>query len=170
MLSAIIALIFIIALFTKKEYSLEREIVIDKANNEVFQYLKHIKNQDKFSKWVMTDPNMKKEFRGNDGTVGFVYAWEGNKQAGKGEQEIMSIEEGKYLGLEVRFEKPLAALASTPFTVEAISPQQSRFIWSMNSKMNYPMNIMLAVMSIDKMLGKDMEISLKTLKGLLENK
>ncbi len=165
---ASVALIFIIALFVKKGYSLEREIVIDKTSNEVFQYLKHLKNQDKFSKWVMTDPNMKKEFRGNDGTVGFVYAWEGNKQAGKGEQEIMSIEEGKYLGLEVRFEKPFVAVASTPFTVEVLSPQQSKVKWGMTSKMNYPMNIMLLFMNMDKVLGKDMEISLKTLKGILE--
>ncbi|MEO7990762.1 MAG: SRPBCC family protein [Chryseolinea sp.] len=163
-----VALIFIIALFSRKGYSIEREIVIDKSGNEVFQYLRHIKNQDKFSVWVMKDRDMKKEFRGNDGTVGFVYAWEGNKQAGKGEQEIKSIEEGKYLGLEVRFEKPFVAVASTPFTVEAISPQQSRVIWGMTSSMNYPMNIMLLLMNMEKLLGKDMETSLKTLKSILE--
>ncbi len=162
------ALIFIMALFTKKGYAIEREIVIDKSSSDVFQYLRHIKNQDKFSKWVMMDPNMKKEFRGNDGTVGFVYAWEGNKQAGKGEQEIISIEEGKYLGLEVRFEKPFAAVASTPFRVEAVSPQQSKVTWGMTSSMNYPMNIMLLFMNMEKLLGKDMETSLKTLKGILE--
>jgi hypothetical protein len=165
-----IALLLIIALFSRKEYSVEREIVIDKSNNDVFQYLKHIKNQDKFSVWVMKDPNMKREFRGDDGTVGFVYAWDGNKEAGKGEQEITKIEEGKYLGLEVRFEKPFVAVAHTPFTVEAVSPQQSKVKWGMVSKMNYPMNIMLLILNMESMLGKDMENSLKTLKGILESK
>ena len=163
-----IALLLIIALFSRKGYSVERKITIDKSCSDVFQYLRNIKNQDKFSVWVMKDPNMKREFRGNDGTVGFVYAWEGNKQAGKGEQEIISIDENKYLGLEVRFEKPFVAVASTPFTVEAISPQQSKVIWGMTSSMNYPMNIMLLLMNMEKMLGKDMETSLKTLKGILE--
>ncbi|HPH47584.1 MAG TPA: SRPBCC family protein, partial [Chryseolinea sp.] len=137
-------------------------------SSEVFHYLKHIKNQNKFSVWVMKDPNMKREFRGSDGTVGFVYAWEGNKQAGKGEQEIISIEEDKHLGLEVRFEKPFVAVATTPFTVEALSHQQSKVIWGMASKMNYPMNIMLLIMNMEQRLGKDMETSLKTLKGILE--
>jgi len=163
-----IALLLIIALFSRKEYSIEREITIDKTSNEVFQYLKHIKNQDKFSKWVMTDPDMKREFRGEDGTVGFVYAWEGNKKAGKGEQEIKSIEEGKYLNLEIRFEKPFVAVANTPFKIEALSPQQSKVTWGMSSKMNYPMNIMLLFMNIEKLLGKDLEISLRNLKGILE--
>lgn len=53
------------------------------------------------------DPNMKKDFRGTDGTVGFVYAWDGNKKAGKGEQEIKKITEGERVDVEVRFEKPL---------------------------------------------------------------
>ena len=166
----LIALILIVALFTEKAYSVERGIVIDRASDDVFQYIRYLKNQENYSKWVMTDPNKKTVSTGIDGTVGFIYAWHGNKDAGKGEQEIVSIVEGKRMDVEIRFQKPFEAVATVPFIVEAISPQQSRFIWSMNSKMNYPMNIMLAVMSIDKMLGKDMEISLKTLKGILENK
>ena len=43
----------------------------------------------------MVDPDMKREFKGMDGTVGFIYAWNGNKRAGEGEQEIKTIEEGK---------------------------------------------------------------------------
>lgn len=39
----------------------------------------------------MTDPNMRKNFKGTDGTVGFCYAWDGNKKAGKGEQEIIAL-------------------------------------------------------------------------------
>ncbi len=44
----------------------------------------------------MTDPAMKKEFRGIDGNVGFVYGWDSeNKRAGNGEQEITNITEGE---------------------------------------------------------------------------
>jgi hypothetical protein len=166
----LIVVILIVALFTEKRYSVAREIVIDRASDDVFQYIRLLKNQENYSKWVMTDPNKKTVSTGIDGTVGFIYAWDGNKDAGKGEQEIKGIVEGKRMDVEIRFQKPFEAIATVPFVVEAISPQQSRFTWSMNSTMNYPMNIMLAVMSIDKMLGKDMEISLKTLKGILENK
>jgi predicted small secreted protein len=80
---SLIALMLIVALFLKKEYNLHREIIINKPVKEVFDYLKHIKNQDRFSKWVMTDPDMKKTYKGTDGTVGFVYAWDStNKRAG----------------------------------------------------------------------------------------
>jgi hypothetical protein len=157
-------------LFTKKGYALERDIVINKPIKEVFEYLKHIKNQDNFSKWVMTDPGMNKEYKGTDGTVGFVYAWEGNKQAGKGEQEIMRITEGERLDIEVRFIKPFPAVAHTPFTTTPVSENQTKVTWGMTSEMKYPMNIMLLFMSIDKLLGKDMETSLNNLKVVLEGK
>lgn len=169
-IGGIIALVLILGLIAKKGYSIQRDIIIDAPKQEVFDYIKHIKNQDHFSKWVMTDPNMKKTFVGIDGTVGFIYGWEGNKQAGKGEQEIKGIKEGERLDLEVRFEKPFVATALTPFTTEAISADQTKVTWSTTSAMKYPMNAMMLFMNIEGVLGKDMETSLNTLKGILEKK
>jgi hypothetical protein len=163
----IIAIPLIIALFVKKEYSVEREISIQKPKEEVFNFIKYLKNQDYYSKWVMQDPNMKKSFKGTDGTVGFVYAWDGNKQAGKGEQEIKEIKDGEQIDVEIRFEKPFAGVAHTPIITEALSPGETKVKWGMKGKSSYPMNIMN--LFIDGMLGKDLEKSLVTLKGILEN-
>jgi hypothetical protein len=166
-IAALIVLLLVIALFSKKGYSIQRDIVINRPKQEVFDYIKLLKNQDHFSKWVMTDPNMKKVFTGTDGTVGFVYAWEGNKKAGKGEQEIMKIAEGERLDVEVRFIKPFEGIAQTPFITTAVG-NQTKLTWGMTSSMKYPMNIMLLFLSMEKMLGKDLEISLTNLKTILE--
>ena len=83
----LVALVLIVAAFTPKKYSLSRNIVINKPRAQVFDYIKHLKNQDQYNKWVMADPNMEKKYSGTDGTVGFIYAWDGNKKAGKGEEE-----------------------------------------------------------------------------------
>jgi len=113
--ACIVALLLIVALFVKKDYTVEREITINKLKSEVFSYIKHLKNQEKYSKWVMIDPNMKKTYRGTDSTVGFKYAWDGNKDVGQGEQEIKSISEDKRIDLEVRFIRPFVGVAKTPF-------------------------------------------------------
>ncbi|MBC7915108.1 MAG: SRPBCC family protein [Pyrinomonadaceae bacterium] len=162
----IIAIPLVIALFVKKEYKIERKIIIDKPNNEVFEFIRFLKNQEQYSKWVMMDPNMKKEFRGIDGTVGFVYAWDGNDKAGKGEQELISMVEGKSLDIELRFERPFKAIAKAPMLTDSVSEDKTRVTWGMQGKYNYPMNLMNLV--VDKILGKDMETSLVTLKGILE--
>jgi hypothetical protein len=169
-IAAVIVFFLLLALFTRKSYSLHREIKIHRPLPEVFNYVRHLKNQDQFSKWVMMDPNMKKEFRGTDGSVGFIYAWDGNKQAGKGEQEIKGIKEGERVDVEVRFIRPFEGIATTPFTTKRISENETQVTWGMTSTMKYPMNIMLLFMNMDKLLGKDLESSLTTLKGILETR
>jgi hypothetical protein len=162
----LLAIPLIIALFVSKDYNIKREITINKPKQEVFNYVKNLKNQDNYSKWVRTDPNMKKDFKGTDGTVGFIYAWEGNKEAGKGEQEIKSIKEGERVDVEIRFEKPMEGTAYAPIVTEEVSPNQTKVIWGLSGKSNYPMNFMNLFM--DGMLGKDLEQSLLALKGNLE--
>ena len=93
-IAVIIAVLLITALFVKKEYSVEKQITINRPESEVFEYIKYLKNQDNYSYWATIDPKMKKTYTGTDGTVGFVSAWDSkNKDAGKGEQEIIRIKE-----------------------------------------------------------------------------
>jgi hypothetical protein len=168
-IAGLIALLLIIALFTKKEYSLYREISINKTKQDVFNYIKLLKNQDHYSKWVMTDPAMKKEFRGMDGTVGFIYAWNGNNKAGQGEQEIKSIKDNERIDMEVRFVRPFKGISDTYMTtVTENRPDKTKVKWGFSSKMKYPSNVMLLFMNMEKLLGKDIEISLENLKAILE--
>ena len=77
---------FVIALFLKSEYHVEKSIVINQPKEDVFAYLVLLKNQDNFSIWAQMDPNMVKSYRGTDGQVGFVSRWESeNPDVGVGE-------------------------------------------------------------------------------------
>jgi len=162
----IVAIPLVIALFVPKEYSVERVMVINAPKHDVFNYLKHIKNQDYYSKWVMTDPNMKKTFTGTDGTVGFIYAWDGNKKAGAGEQEITGVFDGEHITTEIRFIRPFASTAHIYQTTEALTEHSTKVIWGMTGKSPYPINLMGAAMK--GILGKDLDISLNNLKHILE--
>lgn len=164
-LAGIIALFLLIALFTRKEYAIQCEVTINAPRQKVFDYLKHLKNQDNFNKWVMTDPEMKREFKGTDGTVGFIYGWSG-KKAGEGEQEIKSIKEGENIEMEIRFVRPFKSIAITCFGIETVSGNQTKVSWSNASKMVYPLNGMVSM--LEKMLAKDMDTSLSNLKNILE--
>ena len=165
-IAAIIAILLVTALFVKRDYAVSRQITINKPKDQVFNYVKLLKNQDHYSKWVRMDPDMKKHFTGTDGTVGFVYAWDGNDKAGKGEQEIKGLTEGERLDIEIRFIRPFAGIAYVPFTTEAVSENKTKVTWGMMGTSRYPMNFMN--LFIDNILGKDLETSLADLKGILE--
>lgn len=168
-IATFIILILIIALFVKKAYAIEREVVINQPVQKVFDYIKYIKNQDNYSVWNRIDPAMKKTYTGTDGTVGFVYAWDSaNKQAGKGEQEIVSVQPNDKLGMRIHFIKPFEGLADVYMTTAPLSDNQTKVKWGLSSQMKYPMNVMLLFMNIENMLGKDLATGLENLKTILE--
>ena len=45
----------------------------------------------------------KREFKGTDGAVGYIYSWSGNKDAGEGGKKITNIIEGKRIEMGIRF-------------------------------------------------------------------
>jgi hypothetical protein len=115
------------------------------------------------------DPAMKKSFTGTDGTVGFISAWESaDKNVGKGEQEIRKIVAGERIDFELRFIKPFAGVANAFMTIESLTENLTKIRWGFDSKMNYPMNLMLLFMKMDKMIGNDFETGLTKLKNILE--
>ncbi|MBL0332524.1 MAG: SRPBCC family protein [Chlorobiota bacterium] len=166
----IIALFLIIAIFVKKEYVVKRDIVINKPKQDVFNYIKFLKNQNEYSKWSKMDANMKKEFKGTDATIGFISSWDSeNKDVGKGEQEIVKITEGSRVDYEIRFKIPFESTSNAYMSTEENGPNQTKVTWEFNGKMNYPMNLMLLFMDMDKEIGSDLNIGLNNLKGIQEN-
>ena len=164
--AGVIALLLVIALFMKRERYVNREIIINAPRQKVFDYIKLLKNQDEFNKHAMTAPDRKREFNGTDGTVGYIYAWSGDKNAGVGEKEIMNIIEGKGIETEIRFVKPMAATAPIIMETESLSDDQTKVSWSNAGTLKYPLNILIPMM--EKHVGKDMDSSLSTLKNILE--
>ncbi len=167
---AIIAIPLIIAIFTPKEYSVKKEVVINKSHAEVYDYTRYLKNQDNFSKWSLTDPDMKKTYKGTDGQVGFVAAWESdNPDVGIGEQEIVNIEEGKRIDYALRFKEPFEASDLAYMEFEAVNESQTKVAWGLDGQMSYPMNAMLVFMDMEEIIGDDFEEGLQNLKRILEN-
>ena len=167
----LVALLLVIALFVKKDYAVERSVSINKPKQEVFDYLKFLKNQDNFSVWMKLDPNTKKEYQGTDGTVGFISAWDSeNKNVGKGVQEIKKITDGERIDSQIHFIKPFDGLAQAYMATQAEADTQTKVTWGFKSEMAYPMNLMLLFMDMDKILGKDLEEGLRNLKDIQEKK
>jgi hypothetical protein len=169
-LAGIIVIFLIIGLFVKKDYSVGKDIIVNKPKTAVFEYLKFLKNQNKFSVWGSMDPTMKTDFRGTDGTVGFVSAWESdnNKNVGKGEQEILKMVDGERIDYEIRFLKPFKSTSWAYITTIAVNDNQTKVHWEFTGKMKYPTNLTLLFMNMEKMVGGDLEKGLQNLKVLLE--
>jgi hypothetical protein len=167
-LAALVVLLLIVGLFMKKEHFVKRQIVINAPLQQVFGFLRLLRNQDAFNTGAMAGADRKRDYKGTDGTVGFVYSWSGNKDAGEGEKEIISIVEGKRIEMEIRFVKPMATKARIVMETEAVSDTQTRVSWSNAGSLKYPVNIMIPM--LERMLPGEMDKSLLNLKNILEGK
>jgi hypothetical protein len=116
----------------------------------------------------MLDPAMKKEYRGTDGQVGFVYIWDSktNKNVGSGEQETIKLEQNKSIEYEIRFSKPMQNVAKAKFVFFPASSGQTEFMWGFYSPTKFPMKLFKPI--FQKILGKDLEKGLINLKAVLE--
>lgn len=170
-LVAIISVAAVVALFTKNKYTLTRDIVINRAKNDVFAFIRLNKNQKMYSKWLSLDPNTKIGLRGaEDGTPGSILTFESNdNKAGTGEWETKKIVEDERIEFELRFLKPFAFVANGYFSTDRVADNQTKVTWVYHSGMDWPVNFMLLFLDMDKLVGHDIQTSLHSLKRNLEN-
>lgn len=168
-LIGLVVLILILAMIAPKSYNVFRTIEVSKPKAEVFEYLKYLKKQEEWSPWAKKDPDMDRKFTGTDGKVGAVSYWNGNKEVGEGEQEITKIIEGERIEGELRFLKPFKSTSDCYLQVDELNDNKTKVTWGFSGKNKFPMSIMMLFMNMDKMVGKDFEEGLQSLKSKLEN-
>ena len=87
-----ILVVGLIAMMTiKKEIVVTRSIAIKVPSEKISLQIRNFKEFVKWSPWSKLDPEMKKEFFGEQGTVGAKYTWTGNEEVGTGSQELVEV-------------------------------------------------------------------------------
>lgn len=166
---SLVALVFIIPIFVNGNYAVEKQVQINQPKDVVFDYVKMLKNQDEFSMWAKMDPEMEKTFTGTDGTVGFISAWNSDSaDVGRGEQEIMKIDEGNRIDFELRFFEPWESTDQAYMSTESVNDSVTIAKWGFTGALTYPMKGMLLFMDMEEMLGAQLQEGLDNLKEILE--
>lgn len=103
---------------------------------------------------------------GTDGTIGYIISWNGNKNAGEGEKEIINIIEGKRIETQIRFVRPMKTTADVIMETESLSDNETKVNLINSGRLKYPMNIFIPL--AEKNFPKDMDASLLALKEIFE--
>ncbi|HOZ75051.1 MAG TPA: SRPBCC family protein [Flavobacterium sp.] len=166
-LIGLIVLLLLAAAVMPREYTLASSVVINRPQATVFDYIRHIKNQERYSKWVMADPNLHIVYTGTDGEPGFTSTWKSElKNVGQGAQEITKLFPGQGYEVEIRFEKPFKGTSYAVAMTEPMPDGQTMVTTTFHTSMPFPMNAMAPLLK--KMLLKDMDETSRNLKKQLE--
>ena len=166
---ALVILFFALSALGPKTYAVDRTIVIDKPRADVYNSIKYLKSHDDWSPWSRRDPNIQQQYNGTDGEVGFTSSWQGNKDVGEGEQEIRKLVDNERIETELRFTKPWKSRSDAFIQLEDAGDSSTKVTWGFSGKNESAMmRIMGLFMNMDKMVGKDFEEGLASLKESLE--
>jgi hypothetical protein len=129
----------------------------------VFNQLDDFRAWSNWSPWEKIDPNMTRTYDGPAEGVGARYAWQGNKQVGKGKMEIVESQPPKLVKERLEFIEPFAAVAETTFQVAAAGDKAANVTWSMDGHHNFVGKIFSVFMNMDKTIGPDFDKGLASL-------
>jgi hypothetical protein len=161
--------VILLGAFLKSEYTIVRDITINKPKTAVFNYIKLLRNQNEYSYYNRKDPDNIKSYLGTDGEVGFTYSWSSKiNSIGSGTQTISRIEEGRELCCDISFTKPLPLKSVAIISLYEINENETKVTWSFSSNYKFPLNVIIYFVDLEKLIGTDLASSLITLKEKLE--
>lgn len=160
-------IVLILHMIAPKSYEVTRKIEVNRSQQEVFNSLRSLQQQDKWSPWMNRDPKIQIEYHGVDGEIGSYTHWKGNKEVGEGEQEIKVIDEPNRIETELRFIKPWEITNKGYFQLRETATG-TEVTWGFTGTNKFPFTIMMVFMDMDKAIGKDFEEGLSNFKQYIE--
>lgn len=160
-------IILVGGMFLPKTYTVNRTTTINATDNVIYKNIADFNEFLKWNPWAKMEPTAKTKISSPVATTDHLYEWEGN-ETGQGYMKIKSVEPNKMVDIELKFIKPFESLADTRFD---ITPEGdgNKVTWTMSGENNLISKWMCVFVSMDKMIGKDFEDGLKSLKEKSES-
>lgn len=143
----------------KKDYQVERSIVIDAPNDLVWEQIKYFHNWQSWSPWYKKDSTMAWTFNGNDGELESSYSWT-SENSGSGNMTNTGVVEGEELLYHVNFIKPFKSESDGYLGLKEVNGA-TEVIWGFTGTNK---GIFALFFNMDKMVGPDFEEGLELLK------
>ncbi len=148
------------------KFRLERSIRIAAPILQVAEQIDDFRQWQQWSPWEQIDPSLQRKFSGADAGVGAVYEWSSTGKAGTGRMEIIEMRtgsEGGLITIKLDFLKPFKASNTAEFLMTP-TDAGTDLTWSMFGPSPFPSKLMGVFIDFDKMVGKDFEAGLASLK------
>jgi effector-binding domain-containing protein len=168
LLLLIVVVVVVLGLVAPKEIATERSVIINAPQSVVANHMFHFSNFKTWSPWQEMDPNMKTEITGDDGQVGSVYSWVGKKEVGSGNMKVVS-RTNEELVIDLNFTEPFEKSSKGVWKAIDNGNNQTKAVWGFSTHYGFPMNGLMMVMGMTKMLEKDFDKGLNKLKAYVES-
>ena len=167
---AVLIVILLMAAMKPGSFSVSRTTTIAAPPEKIAALITDFQQWRSWSPWENLDPAMQRTFSGAASGKGAVYAWQGNKEVGRGRMEIVDAAAPARTVIKLDFLEPFASSNVTEFSLKPDGAASGRTIvtWTMTGPMLFVSRLMTVFVSMDALIGKDFDKGLASLKAAAE--
>jgi uncharacterized protein YndB with AHSA1/START domain len=154
-----------VAFALPRHVALERSVVINAPEIDIFPYVNNLKKFNEWSPWAARDPEMHYVFAGPVEGKGAQMEWD-SSDFGTGEMEILESQPNKSVEVSLDFGDRGGAVSSYQLSPSGAG---TKVTWGFRSDVgNNPIERWLALIWLGRRVGDDYEQGLARLKKLVE--
>lgn len=150
-------------------FRVERAQKIQAPPEKIFPLIDDFHNWAAWSPYEKLDANLKKAYSGAPNGKGAVYNWTGNRKAGEGRMEIVDAEKSSRVVIKLDFLKPFEGHNTAEFTLER-NGESTSVKWTVHGPQPYGLKVMTTFFSMDRLMGKEFETGLASMKAVAESR
>ncbi|KRD39438.1 MULTISPECIES: SRPBCC family protein [unclassified Lysobacter] len=166
LLALIVVAVLIYAATRPSTLHIERSLVIHAPAETILAHVNDFRRWRDWSPYEKLEPDMRREIGGAASGRGATYAWEGKGKAGAGRMEITDTRTDRTT-IQLDFSKPFVSHNIAEFAAVA-QADATRVTWTMQGPAAYMTKLMGVFFNMDRMIGRDFETGLASLKALSE--
>lgn len=168
---AIVVLLAAVLLFAATRpgsFEVQRTTSVRAPADKIYPLIQDMRQFNSWNPYNQKDPNAKGSYSGPAAGPGARYAFEGNKDMGKGSLEITDVQAPSRVAMRLRMVEPFAGENDVEFK---LSPRGdgTDVTWAMRGASPYLAKLAGLFFDMDQMIGRDFETGLQSLKSKAEN-
>jgi carbon monoxide dehydrogenase subunit G len=166
-LLVLVAGVLIYAATRPDTFRVQRVASIKASPETIFPLINDLRRFNTWNPYEKKDPNLKGSYSGPVSGIGAAYAFDGNRDVGKGRIEITGSSPPLKVSMRLDMIAPIEASNNVEFTLE---PKGDTTIvtWSMQGHVPYFAKVIHLFLDMDSMVGRDFEAGLANLKAVAE--
>lgn len=154
-------------LLQPSDYRVSRTMVMSAPAPDIFAQIDNFHRWQAWSPWAKRDPAAKASFDGPASGKGAVFAWSGNNEVGEGRITLTESRPGESVTIKTDFVKPFVGTSYSDFSLKPDGSGTS-VSWTISGQNDFIAKAICLFVSMDKVLGGEMEKGLAGIKQLVE--
>jgi uncharacterized protein YndB with AHSA1/START domain len=165
--AGVAAVLLVVAALRPDSFRVQRTASIKAPPEKFFPLISDLRAVNTWNPYERKDPHMKRSYHGAASGKGAAYAFEGNKDVGKGAIEITDAAAPSRVAMALRMREPFEADNRVEFT---LSPRGdgTEVTWALQGPVPYAARLVHLFLDMDSMIGRDFEAGLVNLKAIAE--